>query len=89
MVEITEKFTIGNELGFHARPAALFVKTANLFQSEILVKKGAEEVDGKSIINLLTLAAAKGDKIIVTARGKDAAEAIENLTKILIDTFKK
>lgn len=89
MVRITEKFTIGNELGFHARPAALFVKTANSFRSEILVKKGAEEVDGKSIINLLTLAAAKGDKIIVTARGEDAAEAIKNLRKILIDIFKK
>ncbi|MCK4245291.1 MAG: HPr family phosphocarrier protein [Candidatus Omnitrophica bacterium] len=89
MVKITEKFTIGNELGFHARPAALFVKTANSFQSEILVKKGAEEVNGKSIINLLTLAAAKGDKILVTACGEDAAEAIKNLRKILIDIFKK
>ena len=89
MVKITEEFTIGNELGFHARPAALFVKTANSFQSEILVKKGKEEVDGKSIINLLTLAAAKGEKITVTAEGKDSAEAIKNLKKILVDTFKK
>ena len=89
MVKISEKFTIGNELGFHARPAALFVKTANSFRSEILVKKGAEEVDGKSIINLLTLAAAKGDKIIVTAKGEDAAEAIKNLRKILIAMFRK
>jgi len=89
VVKISEKFTIGNELGFHARPAALFVKTANSFRSEILVKKGAEEVDGKSIINLLTLAAAKGDKIIVTAKGEDAAEAIKNLRKILIAMFRK
>ncbi len=89
MVKITEKFTIGNELGFHARPAALFVKTANSFQSEILVKKGKEEVDGKSIINLLTLAAAKGEKITITVEGNDSTEAIESLKKVLIDTFKK
>ncbi len=89
MVKITEEFTIGNELGFHARPAALFVKTANSFQSEILVKKGKEEVDGKSIINLLTLAAVKGEKITITVEGNDSTDAIESLKKVLIDTFKK
>ncbi len=88
MVEISEEFIVGNELGFHARPAALFVKTANSFQAEILVKKGKEEVDGKSIINLLTLAAAKGDKITITAKGSDSVTAIKTLKKVLIDTFK-
>jgi len=86
--KITKEFIIQNELGFHARPAALFVKTANSFQSKILVKKGKEEVDGKSIINLLTLAAAKGEKITVTAKGKDADAAIGDLKKILSEIFK-
>jgi phosphocarrier protein HPr len=85
--EITQSFTINNLLGLHARAAAAFVKIANRFQSEILVRKDEAEVNGKSIMGVLMLAAAKGSEISVTARGGDASDAMEALGRLIDDKF--
>ena len=71
-----KEFTIQNKLGIHARPAAQFVKTANRFQSEVYVEKDGEEVDGKSIMGLMMLAAGHGSVITVSSEGEDADAAI-------------
>jgi phosphocarrier protein HPr len=78
---------IQNRLGLHARPAALFVKTASRYQSEIRVEKDGEEVNGKSIMGLMLLAAGHGTRIRVTAMGSDAQEAVEALEKLVVSKF--
>lgn len=78
---------IKNTLGLHARPAALFVQLANKFQSEILVEKKGQKVNGKSIMGIMTLAAGKGQKITIRADGNDAEEAVNALEKLLKDKF--
>ena len=80
---VEKKITIKNKLGLHARPAALFVQMANKFESEIRVKKGSQEVDGKSIMGILTLAAEQGSLIKITAIGLDAEQALGELEKLL------
>jgi len=80
---IEKKLTIKNEQGLHARPAALFVQIANKYESDIIVRKGRQEVNGKSIMGLLTLAAERGAKLNIKANGPDAKEAIEELEKVI------
>lgn len=80
-------FTIRNRLGLHARAAALLVKTANRFVSEVTLEKDGVEVNGKSIMGILMLAASKGSKITLKVNGKDAAQAIEVLGKLVEDKF--
>jgi len=82
---ITKEIEIKNKLGLHARAAAKLVHTAARFKSSIKIKKGEEEVDGKSILGILLLAAGRGSVITVRAEGEDEAEAIEAIEK-LIDT---
>ncbi len=81
---IEKKLTIQNEQGLHARPAAIFVQIANKYESDIAVKKGRQEVNGKSIMGLLTLAAEKGAKLHIKVNGPDAKEAIEELEKVIL-----
>lgn len=81
---IEKKLTIRNEQGLHARPAAIFVQIANKYESDIVVKKGRQEVNGKSIMGLLTLAAEKGAKLCIRTNGPDAKEAIEELEKVIL-----
>lgn len=76
--------TIVNRLGMHARPAMAFVDTAGQFKSKICVKRGEQEVDGKSIMQVMLLAATKGTELCITAEGEDAAAAVEAL-KALVD----
>jgi phosphocarrier protein len=77
--------TIRNKLGLHARAAALFVQTASKFQSDILVKKvrGNVEVNGKSIMGVMMLAATYKSKILITAQGPDAQKALEELVYLV------
>jgi phosphocarrier protein len=82
-----ETFTIRNKLGLHARAAALLVKTANRFVSDILIEKDSLEVNGKSIMGILMLAAAKGSKITLKVEGKDALQAIQTLGKLIENKF--
>ena len=81
---VEKRLIIKNKLGLHARPAALFVQLANKFDCEIMVKKGSQEVNGKSIMGILMLAAGKGSRIFIRAEGLDARSAIEELERLLI-----
>ena len=79
---------IQNELGLHARAATKFVQLASRFTGcEITVTKGNNEVNGKSILSLLTLMAPKGTTIIVRARGERAEEAVAALAALVDDKF--
>jgi len=80
---VEKKITIKNKQGLHARPAALFVQTANKFTSDIIVHKGKQEVSGKSIMGIMMLAAGKGSRITIKANGEDAKEAVEELEGLL------
>jgi len=84
-----KEFTIVNKLGIHARPAAQFVKLANRFQSDIFVEKDGEEVDGKSIMGLMMLAAGHGSVILVSANGADAEEALNALGELIARKFEE
>ena len=75
-LRITKELIVINKLGIHARPAALFVKTANRFECDIFVEKDGEKVNGKSIMGLMMLAAGPGSRLIVEADGHDAAKAV-------------
>jgi phosphocarrier protein HPr len=81
------RFTIVNTLGLHARAAAQLVQIANRFRSEIHVEKDGMEVNGKSIMGVLTLAAAKGSVITVSADGEDADNAMVALAKVIETGF--
>jgi len=76
-------FTIVNTLGLHARAAAQLVQTANRYRAEIHVEKDGMQVNGKSIMGVLTLAAAKGSLILVSCEGEDADAAMGALARII------
>ena len=79
--------TIGNQLGLHARPAMSFVDTANGFASDIKVQKGEQVVDGKSIMQMMMLAATQGTKLQIKASGVDADAAIDALRELVERKF--
>jgi len=81
---IKKDLVVKNKLGLHARPAALFVQIANKYDAEISVKKGRQLVNGKSIMGIMMLAASKGSKICIIAKGDDAQEAVEELQKLVM-----
>jgi phosphocarrier protein len=81
---LTREFTITNQCGIHARPAALFVKAASRYDSDVLVEKDGNKVSGKSIMGLMTLEASVGSKLKVTADGNDA-EAVLNELQALVE----
>ena len=78
---------IKNQKGLHARAAAAFVKSIADLDVEIMVEKDGQEVDGASILGLMMLAASKGSFIKVSAQGKDAETAIENITALVNSLF--
>ena len=82
-----QTFTIKNRLGLHARAAALLVKTANRFVSEVTIEKDGLEVNGKSIMGILMLAASKGTRITLKVEGKDSVHAIQILGKLIEHKF--
>jgi phosphocarrier protein len=84
---LTKELTITNKLGIHARPAAVFVKTANRFTAEIFVEKDGEKINGKSIMGLMMLAAGPGSKLILHVRGVDAQAAITELEALVQQKF--
>jgi phosphocarrier protein len=87
MATHSERVPIQNELGMHARAATKFVQTANKFSSAVTVEKDGQEVNGKSIMGVLMLVAAKGTWITVKAEGDDAKAAVEALVKLVNDKF--
>jgi len=80
-------FMVANKLGIHARPAAMFVKTANRFNCEIFVEKDGDKVNGKSIMGLMMLAAGPGSKLTIHAHGQDAAQALAELETLISSKF--
>lgn len=81
---IEKIIVIKNEQGLHARPAALFVQVANKFTSDIVVQKGKQKVNGKSIMGIMMLAAGKGSRIAIKASGDDAEKAVVELEELLL-----
>jgi phosphocarrier protein len=79
--------TITNDPGLHARPASLFVKEASRFRSSIFISKDGLEVNGKSIMGILMLAAGTGSEVKLRAEGPDEAEAIEALAALVGSGF--
>jgi phosphocarrier protein HPr len=78
---------IGNRFGLHARPAAEFVKLAGTFRADILVRKDELEVNGKSIMGIMMLAAEYGSQIMIRAAGADAPEAVDALAALVERRF--
>ncbi|MGK2905133.1 MAG: HPr family phosphocarrier protein [Desulfuromonadales bacterium] len=87
MSTISSAFKVVNRLGLHARAAAQLVQTSNRFRSDVTVKKNGEEVNGKSIMGLLMLAAPQGSLINVTVSGEDAEEAMMVIGTLINDGF--
>ena len=81
--KIDKEVTIVNRLGLHARPAAMFVRIASRHRAEIWVSKEGEEVNGKSIMGLMMLAAGQGSKLRIRCDGPDADKAIEELGELI------
>ena len=79
--------TIVNPLGLHARAAARFVHTASAFRAKVLVGRAGREMDGKSIMGLLLLAAAQGCSITISATGSDEADAVQALCALVSRGF--
>ena len=84
---IEQSVPIVNSLGLHARPAAAFVKIANRFTSSIAVRKDALEVNGKSIMGMMMLAAEQGSALLIRVDGDDAAAALEALSALITAGF--
>jgi phosphocarrier protein HPr len=85
--EAERTVTIVNKFGLHARPAAEFVKLAGTFRSEILVRKDDVEVNGKSIMGMMMLAAECGAEVTIRANGADAPVAVEELAELIARRF--
>ena len=87
MASAAKKLEIKNKLGLHARAAALLVQTVNRFEAEVRISKDGQEVDARSIMGVLTLAATQGSKIHVEAKGSDAEEALRAVEKLVDKKF--
>lgn len=87
MAKAVRNLEIKNKLGLHARAAALLVQTVNRFSAEVKISKDGQVVDGRSIMGVLTLAATRGSKIHVEAKGEDAEEAMRAIEKLVEKKF--
>ncbi|RCX31091.1 HPr family phosphocarrier protein [Thioalbus denitrificans] len=83
----TLQTTIINKLGLHARAAAKFVKTASAFESSVTLRRGEREVNGKSILGVMMLAASRGTEVEIDAEGPDADAALEALRTLIDERF--
>ncbi len=87
MAKAVRNLEIKNKLGLHARAAALLVQTVNRFSAEVKISKDGQVVDGRSIMGVLTLAATRGSRIHVEAKGEDAEEAVRAIEKLVDKKF--
>ncbi len=85
--KLCKELTVQNRLGLHARPSAMFVKTCSRFKSEVWVEKDGEQVNGKSIMGLMMLAAGLGSKLKITCEGPDAERAMAEIEAIVQRKF--
>jgi phosphocarrier protein len=84
---IERELAIENRLGLHARAAAKLVQTASRFKSAVKIRKNGEEVDGKSILGILLLAASQGTRITIWVSGEDEADALAAVQDLLARRF--
>ena len=84
---VVKELVVQNKLGIHARPAAMIVRITNKFKSEVFVEKDEEQVNGKSIMGLMMLAAGKGSKVKFLATGEDAAQMLGELEQLFARKF--
>src|ERR1700747_1519636 len=85
--KVEKDIPVINRLGLHARPAAMFVRIASRYRAEIWVSKEGEEVNGKSIMGLMMLAAGQGSKLHLRCEGPDAAKAMSELEELINARF--
>src|SRR3982751_2671605 len=85
--KIEKEVTIINRLGLHARPAAMFVRIASRYRSEVWVEKEGEQINGKSIMGLMMLAAGQGSKLLIKCEGPDADKAMAELEELIQQKF--
>lgn len=86
---LKKKVVIRNKLGLHARAAVKFVNLANRFSSSVKIEKDGNEIDGKSILGILTLAAVKGTQITIKVSGEDEQNALEALVELINEKFQE
>jgi len=84
---LEKKVTIKNKLGLHARAAVKFVNLANRYSSAVKIVKDSNEVDGKSILGILTLAASQGSQIKLVINGRDETQAMKALCELINNKF--
>lgn len=84
---LQKEFPIINKLGLHARASALFVKTSSRFSSDVKLARDGVEVNGKSIMGIMMLAASKGSSVRLTVDGPDETEAIETIGELIANGF--
>jgi len=84
---LVKELVVQNKMGIHARPAAMIVRITNKFKAEVFVEKEEEQVNGKSIMGLMMLAAGKGSKVRFLARGDDAAAMLNELEQLFARKF--
>src|SRR4051812_41883250 len=85
--KVEKEVTIINRLGLHARPAAMFVRIASRYRSEIWVEKEGEQINGKSIMGLMMLAAGQGSKLVIRCDGPDADKAMQEIEELISNRF--
>jgi phosphocarrier protein HPr len=85
--KVSKQVTVINKLGIHARPAAVFAKTANRFKSDVFVEKDGETINAKSIMGLMMLAAGPGSKLLILANGPDATDAVKAIEDLIASKF--
>jgi phosphocarrier protein len=84
---VVKELVVQNKLGIHARPAAMIVRITNKFKAEVFVEKDEEQVNGKSIMGLMMLAAGKGSKVKFLATGEDAPAMLAELEALFARKF--
>ena len=85
--QLQKELVVQNKMGIHARPAAMIVRITNKFKSEVFVEKDEEQVNGKSIMGLMMLAAGKGSKVKFLITGEDAATMMAELEALFTRKF--
>ena len=84
---LSKELVVQNKMGIHARPAAMIVRITNKFKAEVFVEKDEEQVNGKSIMGLMMLAACKGSKVKFIATGEDAPQMLAELDALFAKKF--
>ena len=85
--KVTRELTVINKLGLHARPSAMFVKLCSRFKCDVWVEKDGEQVNGKSIMGLMMLAAGLGSKLKISCEGPDADKAMGDIQALIVRKF--